>query len=77
MATYTEEDVRKMIDECEILILPDNTSMDDLIAYEHNSIKIQNEETQVREQKQISEEEEEDFEALFQATKAKSARKVS
>lgn len=71
MSQYTEADIARIINDCEILILPDGTSIDEagysseasnsVIQASSQKLSIVVEKTQ----------EEEDFEQIYQASKLK------
>lgn len=72
MDKFSEADIAKIINDCEILILPDEASIEDFQIDNSQlppkqNLKIEGEQTIAEKQ---PEETEEDFEAIFQASKA-------
>lgn len=82
MEKYSEENFAKLIDDCEILILPDNSSIDDVLSHEdqsnylsnlsvnHNS-KSEDQQAAAVVIEARSEETDDDFEQLYQRSKLK------
>lgn len=78
MEKYTEADIAKIISDCEILILPENTSFEDVVTSEINDLFIESQVvTKVESQQGVYEvinqteieETEEEFERIYQNSK--------
>jgi hypothetical protein len=72
MSKYSEADIAKIINDCEILILPDNSSIEEVLANENQHL-LQNskpKEKEIENHEILEDEEtEEDFERIFQKSK--------
>lgn len=77
MSQFSEADIAKIINDCEILILPDNSSIEEVLANENqlllNDSKTNQEKAKVKEVHEIPDESlldetEDDFERMFQSS---------
>lgn len=73
MEKYSEADIAKIINDCEILILPENTSLEDVRASEIDGFHLAKQNSQevvnkVEEESEVQETDE-DFEEMYQNSK--------